>query len=55
MEYVIKREIPMWGRVSGSELCPELWTIMNESHGRRTQGGFGEDQDPGLCMPCWGF
>lgn len=38
----MKRKVPMWGRVSGTEICPELWTIVNESHGRRTQDGAGE-------------
>lgn len=38
----MKRKVPVWERVSGTEICPELWTMVNESHGRRTQDGVGE-------------
>lgn len=38
----MKREVCMWERVSGTEICLELWTVVKKSHGLRTQDNFGD-------------
>lgn len=46
----MKKKDSMWGRVSGTEIFPELWTIVNELQGRKTQIDV-EEKDSGLRMP----